>query len=78
MLLLQCVTDALEFISKGIPDYLISPPSEAASSEEDWDVREQEGLREVEKILDKANQILAVRSITLEPTVVMTSLKCQI
>lgn len=26
----------------------------------DWDVKEQEGLREVEKILDRANEILKV------------------
>lgn len=32
----------------------------------DWDVKEQEGLREVEKILDRADEILEVRDATFE------------
>lgn len=32
----------------------------------DWDVKEQEGLREVEKILDRADEILEVRHAPFE------------
>lgn len=35
-------------------------------SPNDWDEKEQEGLREVEKILDRADEILGVRNVGLD------------
>lgn len=40
----------------------------------DWDVKEQEGLREVEEILDRADEILEVRH-TLNMSNIITSYK---
>lgn len=38
----------------------------ADDSLKDWDVKEQEGLNEVEKILDRADEILEVRHAPFE------------
>lgn len=42
----------------------LSSPSDV--SLKDWDVREQEGLREVEQILHRADDILEVRNTVVE------------
>lgn len=51
-----------------MPNALFYFPSQLFSelSMKDWDVKEEEGLREVENILDKADEILEVRGGSFE------------